>query len=38
MKSVEDLDVFKLAHQVSAQDLLDHEEFPRTETFSVVER
>ena len=33
MKSVEDVDVFKLAHQVSAQDLLDPEEFPEDRDF-----
>ena len=38
MKSVEDLDVFKLAHQLALKIYSATKGFPRTETFSLVDQ
>jgi hypothetical protein len=38
MKSVEDLDVFKLAHQLTLNIYSATKSFPRTETFSLVDQ
>jgi len=38
MKSVEDLDVFKLAHQLACKTYSTTKSFPRTETFSLVDQ
>jgi four helix bundle protein len=38
MKSVEDLDVFKLAHQLTLKIYSATKSFPRTETFSLVDQ
>jgi hypothetical protein len=35
MKSVEDLDVFKLSHHLGSQDLLCNQTIPRKELFSL---
>ncbi len=38
MKSVEDLDVFKLAHQLALKTYSTTKIFPRAETFSLVDQ
>ena len=38
MKSVEDLDVFKLAHQLALKTYSTTKAFPRAETFSLVDQ
>ena len=38
MKSVEDLDVFKLAHQLALKTHSTTKTFPRAETFSLVDQ
>jgi 23S rRNA-intervening sequence protein len=38
MKSVEDLDVFKLAHQLALKTYSTTKVFPREETFSLVDQ
>jgi four helix bundle protein len=38
MKSVEDLDVFKLAHQLALKTYSTTKTFPRAETFSLVDQ
>jgi len=38
MKSVEDLDVFKLAHQLALKTYSLTKKFPREETFSLVDQ
>jgi len=38
MKSVEDLDVFKLAHQLALKTYSTTKSFPKAETFSLVDQ